>query len=87
MNSLPPRSGATLIELLVVLAIMALAFGLAVPALSSVGRSTPAANPADSAVQLAVSSGAPTRLRAESSMVILALPDGRALVSRGPDAQ
>ena len=75
------RRGTTLIELIVVLAIVALLFGVAVPALTAVPEH-PAEAAVDSLRLEAVRSGRVTR-----GDSLIALPDGRTLARGAPDAQ
>jgi prepilin-type N-terminal cleavage/methylation domain-containing protein len=73
--------GSTLLELVVVLALVALLFGVAIPALTA----TPAAQDraaADNLRWAAVAAGAP---RVNDSL--LALPDGRTLARGGERAR
>ncbi len=70
--------GSTLLELIVVLAIVALLFGVALPALSAVPGPIPGAA-TDSVRQAAVRTGV---MQVGDSIV--ALPDGRELSRGGP---
>lgn len=74
-------NGSTLIELIVVLALVALLFGVALPALTAAPVPAPGIK-GDSLRWAAVSSGMP-----HHSDSLLVLPDGRSLTRGGHDAR
>lgn len=76
------RSGSTLIELIVVLALVALLFGVTIPALTAVPQRASTEESADSLRYAAVRSGA---VLVGDSLV--AFPDGRLLPRGAPDAR
>lgn len=76
------RSGSTLIELVVVLALVALLFGLTIPALTAIPAGAGTQQRSDSLRLAAVRSG--TVMRSES---VVAFPDGRLLARRAPHAR
>ena len=75
-------TGSTLIELIVVLALVALLFGVTVPALTAVPSGISAQEATDSLRCAAVRSG--LVVKGDS---IVAFPDGRLLTRGAPDAR
>lgn len=83
-----PASGSTLIEMIVVLAIVALLFGVAVPALTTIPTTSRAQALHDSLFAVAITSGQLVRAALpDTAGQITALPDGRTIDTRHPDAR
>lgn len=76
------NAGSTLIELIVVLALVALLFGVTIPALTAVPRNVGSEETTDSLRFASVRSG---RVVIGDSLV--AFPDGRLLIRGAPHAQ
>ena len=82
LNVAASPSGSTLIELIVVLVIVAILFGVTIPALTAVPAGASGHQGTDSLRLAAVRSG--QVVRGDS---LTALPDGRTLTGGGPDAR